>query len=154
MALEGITTAGKTARVDRQARVGGRCNGRRESWFQHQRAERTQPRPKEDHSRALSRPASPLSQNPGKDRSNAPSDTAQLSAEDLYDERECSTETANHLGFPTEPIVLQLTKGPAIDGQNLRCPPDRDAAEAPGNVTVPDFVCAYFVCTYVVPIIR
>jgi hypothetical protein len=154
MALERIATAGKTARVERQASVGGRCDSRREGWFQNQRAERTQPRPKGDRSRALLRPAWPLSQNPGKDRSNAPRNTAQLGAEDLHDERECPTETANHLGFPTEPIVLQLTKGPAIDGQSLCCPPARTAAEAPGNVTVPDFVCTYFDCTYVVPFIR
>jgi hypothetical protein len=145
MALKRVATAAETARVERQACVGGRHNRRRESWFQNQRTERTQPRPKGDHSRMLLRPASPLSQNPGKDRSHAPDNTAQLGAEDLYDEGECPTETANHLGFPTEPIVLQLTKGPAIDRQNLRCPPDRDAAEAPGNVTVPDFVCTYFV---------
>ena len=55
-------------------------------------------------------------------------------------DRKCPAETANHhLGFPVEPIVLQLTKGSRLSRRALCCPPDRDAAEAPGTVTVPDF---------------
>ena len=138
-----------TSRVERHSRLGGGRNGRRESGSQDQITEWKPTRPGGRPPAILLRPAHTLSrtsfvQNPGNNRSNGPDKTAQLVQQALKGDQRSPAEASNHhLGFPVEPIVLQLTDNPRLSQRALRCPSGRIAVEAPGIRRVPDSACTY-----------
>jgi len=138
-----------TSRVERHSRLGGGRNGRRESGSQDQITEWKPTRPGGRPPAILLRPAHTLSrtsfvQNPGNNRSNGPDKTAQLVQQALKGDQRSPAEASNHhLGFPVEPIVLQLTKGSRLSRRAICCPPDRDTAEAPETFAVPVLACTY-----------
>jgi hypothetical protein len=134
-------------RAERGPRFGGRRKGGCEGRPQHQLSQWEQPRPKGETSplpiypplaftrgpmTRISFSRNPL-QDPGKDRPDGPGKIAQLDQQGLHDQK-CPVETANHhLGFPVEPIVLQLINSfAALAAKPFAVLPDGDAAEAPG----------------------
>jgi hypothetical protein len=120
MASARVAAEAGPSRVERNTAPGGGRKGRRERGLQNQITEWKPARPNGSHATVVPRVAHalsrvPFAQKPGNGRSNGPGKTAQLDQQDFHQLRTCPVETSNHhLGFPADPIVLQLTDGPRL----------------------------------------